>query len=44
MSLAVKSKIVDRVKCVIVDGRELKSMRHLTVRGKNVTLPSITSN
>ncbi|KAL5550943.1 hypothetical protein UlMin_001119 [Ulmus minor] len=42
MSLAVKSKTVDTVKCVVVDGGELKSRRHLNVRGKSATLPSIT--
>ncbi|KAK1304432.1 hypothetical protein QJS10_CPB11g00171 [Acorus calamus] len=42
MSLAVKSKTADVVKCVIVDGGELKSRRHLNVRGKSATLPSIT--
>lgn len=42
MSLAVKSKTADLVKCVVVDGGELKSRRHLNVRGKSATLPSIT--
>ncbi|KAI6702373.1 hypothetical protein NL676_011509 [Syzygium grande] len=42
MSLAVKSKTRDLVKCVVVDGGELKSRRHLNVRGKSATLPSIT--
>ena len=42
MSLAVKSKTSDTVKCVVVDGGELKSRRHLNVRGKSATLPSIT--
>ncbi|XP_034216718.1 pyruvate kinase isozyme G, chloroplastic isoform X3 [Prunus dulcis] len=42
MSLAVKSKTKDLVKCVVVDGGELKSRRHLNVRGKSATLPSIT--
>ncbi|XVE57484.1 hypothetical protein DITRI_Ditri04bG0094500 [Diplodiscus trichospermus] len=42
MSLAVKSKTKDTVKCVVVDGGELKSRRHLNVRGKSATLPSIT--
>ncbi|KAK3183073.1 hypothetical protein Dsin_030359 [Dipteronia sinensis] len=42
MSLAVKSKTHDLVKCVVVDGGELKSRRHLNVRGKSATLPSIT--
>lgn len=44
MSLAVKSKTKDLVKCVVVDGGELKSRRHLNVRGKSATLPSITGN
>lgn len=44
MSLAVKSKTKDVVKCVVVDGGELKSRRHLNVRGKSATLPSITGN
>jgi len=30
------------VKCEVVDGGELKSRRHLNVRGKSATLPSIT--
>ncbi|KAL8141798.1 hypothetical protein V2J09_014830 [Rumex salicifolius] len=42
MSLVVKSKTTDTVKCVVVDGGELKSRRHLNVRGKSATLPSIT--
>ncbi|CAK7324065.1 unnamed protein product [Dovyalis caffra] len=42
MSLQVKSKTEDSVKCVVVDGGELKSRRHLNVRGKSATLPSIT--
>ncbi|GAA0173530.1 kinase [Lithospermum erythrorhizon] len=42
MSLAVKSKTEDAVKCVVVDGGELKSRRHLNVRGRSATLPSIT--
>lgn len=42
MSLAVKSKTHDTVKCVVIDGGELKSRRHLNVRGKSATLPSIT--
>ncbi|KAJ4829026.1 hypothetical protein Tsubulata_047684 [Turnera subulata] len=42
MSLAVKSKTNDSVKCVVIDGGELKSRRHLNVRGKSATLPSIT--
>ncbi|XAR71675.1 Pyruvate kinase [Bertholletia excelsa] len=42
MSLIVKSKTEDSVKCEVVDGGELKSRRHLNVRGKSATLPSIT--
>ncbi|KAK9060862.1 hypothetical protein SSX86_018042 [Deinandra increscens subsp. villosa] len=42
MSLSVKSKTEDSVKCEVVDGGELKSRRHLNVRGKSATLPSIT--
>lgn len=42
MSLVVKSKTADTVKCEVVDGGELKSRRHLNVRGKSATLPSIT--
>ncbi|KAJ8774430.1 hypothetical protein K2173_016876 [Erythroxylum novogranatense] len=42
MSLAVKAKTHDSVKCVVVDGGELKSRRHLNVRGKSANLPSIT--
>lgn len=42
MSLMVKSKTSDSVKCEVVDGGELKSRRHLNVRGKSATLPSIT--
>ncbi|KAL8150565.1 hypothetical protein V2J09_020373 [Rumex salicifolius] len=42
MSLAVKSKTNDTVKCKVIDGGELKSRRHLNVRGKSATLPSIT--
>ncbi|XP_009593647.1 pyruvate kinase isozyme G, chloroplastic [Nicotiana tomentosiformis] len=42
MSLAVKSKASDIVKCEVIDGGELKSRRHLNVRGKSATLPSIT--
>lgn len=42
MSLLVKSKTGDSVKCEVVDGGELKSRRHLNVRGKSATLPSIT--
>lgn len=42
MSLAVKSKTPESVFCEVVDGGELKSRRHLNVRGKSATLPSIT--
>lgn len=42
MSLAVKSKTSDLVKCVVIDGGELQSRRHLNVRGKSATLPSVT--
>ncbi|KAK4480720.1 hypothetical protein RD792_013802 [Penstemon davidsonii] len=42
MSFIVKSKTKDSVKCEVVDGGELKSRRHLNVRGKSATLPSIT--
>ncbi|CAA6669702.1 unnamed protein product [Spirodela intermedia] len=34
MSLSVKSKTFDTVKCEVVDGGELKSRRHLNVRAK----------
>uniref|UniRef100_A0A7N0ZYE3 Pyruvate kinase n=1 Tax=Kalanchoe fedtschenkoi TaxID=63787 RepID=A0A7N0ZYE3_KALFE len=42
MSLGVKSKTKDLVSCKVLDGGELKSRRHLNVRGKSATLPSIT--
>ncbi|CAO2204250.1 unnamed protein product [Urochloa humidicola] len=42
MSFSVKSKTEDSVKCEVIDGGELKSRRHLNVRGKSATLPSIT--
>lgn len=42
ISLAVMSKNLDSVKCKVIDGGELKSRRHLNVRGKSATLPSIT--
>lgn len=42
MSLVVKAKTQDLVKCEVIDGGELKSRRHLNVRGKSATLPSIT--
>lgn len=44
MSLAVKAKTHDMVKCKVIDGGELKSRRHLNVRGKSATLPSITGH
>ncbi|CAI0418463.1 unnamed protein product [Linum tenue] len=42
MSLVVTAKSKEVVKCEVVDGGELKSRRHLNVRGKSATLPSIT--
>ncbi|KAK8916449.1 hypothetical protein KSP39_PZI022808 [Platanthera zijinensis] len=42
MTLGVKAKTVDTVNCQVIDGGELKSRRHLNVRGKSATLPSIT--
>ncbi|XP_078155974.1 plastidial pyruvate kinase 3 [Carex rostrata] len=42
MSLVVRAKTADTVKCEVIDGGELKSRRHLNVRGKSATLPSIT--
>lgn len=42
MSLEVKGKTHEEVYCEVVDGGELKSRRHLNVRGKSATLPSIT--
>lgn len=42
MSFLVISKTEDSVKCEVIDGGELKSRRHLNVRGKSATLPSIT--
>ncbi|KAF4352357.1 hypothetical protein F8388_024469 [Cannabis sativa] len=42
MSFLVRSKTKDSVKCEVIDGGELKSRRHLNVRGKSATLPSIT--
>lgn len=42
MSLAVKSKTNELVTCVVVDGGELKSRRHLNVRGRSATIPSVT--
>lgn len=44
MSFLVKSKTEDSVICEVIDGGELKSRRHLNVRGKSATLPSITGN
>lgn len=44
MSFLVKSKTADSVKCEVVDGGELKSRRHLNVRGKSATLASITGS
>ncbi|KMZ65156.1 Pyruvate kinase [Zostera marina] len=42
MSLSVQSKTEVVVKCKVLDGGELTSRRHLNVRGKSATLPSIT--
>ncbi|KAF8379116.1 hypothetical protein HHK36_028545 [Tetracentron sinense] len=42
MSLVVKSKTKELVKCEVIDGGELNSRRHLNVRGKSANLPSIT--
>jgi hypothetical protein len=42
MSFLVKSKTAEDVLCEVVDAGELKSRRHLNVRGKSATLPSIT--
>ncbi|CAH9134216.1 unnamed protein product [Cuscuta epithymum] len=42
ISLVVKSKTNNLVRCEVIDGGELKSRRHLNVRGKSATLPSIT--
>lgn len=42
MTLSVREKTNDIVKCKVIDGGELKSRRHLNVRGKSATLPSIT--
>jgi len=44
MSFFVKAKTEDSVTCEVIDGGELKSRRHLNVRGKSATLPSITGN
>ncbi|KAJ7534293.1 hypothetical protein O6H91_13G088400 [Diphasiastrum complanatum] len=42
MSFLVKEKTKNSVLCEVIDGGELKSRRHLNVRGKSATLPSIT--
>eukprot|EP00475_Leptophrys_vorax_P006092 TRINITY_DN13738_c0_g1_i1.p1 TRINITY_DN13738_c0_g1~~TRINITY_DN13738_c0_g1_i1.p1 ORF type:complete len:621 (+),score=40.48 TRINITY_DN13738_c0_g1_i1:24-1865(+) len=42
MSFRVVRKTAEDVHCEVVDGGELKSRRHLNVRGKSATLPSIT--
>lgn len=42
MALLVKSKTATEVCCTVLDGGDLKSRRHLNVRGKSATLPSIT--
>nr|KAJ0196591.1 hypothetical protein LSAT_V11C700348600 [Lactuca sativa] len=42
ISLGVKSKTGDLVKCEVIDGGELKSRRHLNVHSKSATLHSIT--
>ncbi|KAL9690544.1 hypothetical protein QQ045_010946 [Rhodiola kirilowii] len=42
MSFLVKCKTDVSVKCEVLDGGELASRRHLNVRGKSATLPSIT--
>ncbi|CAI5518395.1 unnamed protein product [Closterium sp. Naga37s-1] len=42
MSFQVKRKSAVDVECEVLDGGELKSRRHLNVRGKSATLPSIT--
>lgn len=41
MSLLVKLKTEDSVKRGVIDGVDIKSRRHLNVRGKSATLPSI---
>ena len=42
MGFLVKTKTEDTVFCEVIDGGDLKSRRHLNVRGKSATLPSIT--
>ena len=42
MAFLVTEKAGNEVKTEVVDGGELKSRRHLNVRGKSATLPSIT--
>ncbi|EFJ08413.1 hypothetical protein SELMODRAFT_428921 [Selaginella moellendorffii] len=42
MAFLVKWKTSDTVGCEVLDGGELNSRRHLNVRGKSATLPSIT--
>ena len=42
MSFQVVEKTDTDVRCIVVDGGDLKSRRHLNVRGKSATLPSIT--
>eukprot|EP00271_Cylindrocystis_brebissonii_P016109 TRINITY_DN39310_c0_g1_i1.p1 TRINITY_DN39310_c0_g1~~TRINITY_DN39310_c0_g1_i1.p1 ORF type:complete len:616 (+),score=125.11 TRINITY_DN39310_c0_g1_i1:233-2080(+) len=42
MAFQVTNKTEDSVHCEVVDGGDLKSRRHLNVRGKSATLPSIT--
>lgn len=42
MAMEVTSISEDSVQCVVLDGGDLKSRRHLNVRGKSATLPSIT--
>lgn len=42
MGLTVTGKTEDTVACEVIDGGDLKSRRHLNVRGKSATLPSIT--
>ncbi|CAI5531511.1 unnamed protein product [Closterium sp. Naga37s-1] len=42
MSFQVKRTRAEDVVCEVLDGGDLKSRRHLNVRGKSATLPSIT--
>lgn len=42
MSFKAVRKTQEEVICEVVDEGELKSRRHLNVRGKSATLPSIT--